>query len=82
MSNQHPTILRGLDAAAQFIGLGIRKTWELRAANALPHKRCGRALLFDTAELRAWLDAGCPSHPNAAEDVRRAMGKGATDERA
>ena len=77
MSAEHPAILRGLKAAADFIGLGARKTWSLRSCNALPHKQCGRALLFDTAELRAWLDAGCPSHPNAADDVRRAMGKGA-----
>lgn len=76
MTTERPTILRGLDAAADFIGLGARKTWELRACNALPHKQCGRALLFDTAELLAWLDMGCPTHQDAAEDVRRVMGKG------
>lgn len=76
MNAEQPTILRGLAAAADYIGLGTRKTWELRACNALPHKLCGRALLFDAAELRAWLDAGCPTHVNAAEDVRRSMRKG------
>lgn len=76
MTAEQPTILRGLAAAASYIGLSERKTWELRACNALPYKLCGRALLFDAAELRAWLDFGCPDHPNAADEIRRAMRKG------
>ena len=37
----------------------------------------GRRLRFDPAELRAWVDAGCPTEPGAAKRVRAAMRKGA-----
>ena len=33
-------------------------------------------MLFDPRELRAWLDAGAPDDPGAAERVREAMRKG------
>jgi len=71
-----PLAVRGIAEAARLIGLGRRRTWSLVACGALPHRRCGRALLFDPRELRAWLDAGAPDEPGAAERVREAMRKG------
>jgi excisionase family DNA binding protein len=74
-----PLAVRGIAEAARLIGLGRRTTWSLVNRGALPHRRVGRALLFDPRELRAWLDAGAPDDPGAEERVREAMRKGATD---
>ena len=71
-----PMLIRGQKAAARTLGLKARKIWELCVCNALPHQRCGRAYLFDPAELRAWFDCGCPSEPDAAKRVRVAMRRG------
>ena len=71
-----PLAVRGIAEAARLVGLGRRKTWSLVACNALPHRRCGRALIFDPRELQGWLDAGAPDDPGAAERVREAMRKG------
>ena len=71
-----PMLIRGQKAAARMLGLKARKIWELCVCNALPHQRCGRAYLFDPAELRAWFDCGCPSEPDAAKRVRVAMRRG------
>jgi predicted DNA-binding transcriptional regulator AlpA len=69
-------MLRGIDAGCNLTGLGSRTVWSLTRCNALPHRRCGRAILFVVAEVQAWIDAGCPTDPGAAEQVRAAMGKG------
>lgn len=68
--------VRGIDEAARMIGLGRRTTWQLINADALPHRRVGRALVFIPAELQAWLDADCPTDPGSAARVRLGMRKG------
>lgn len=71
-----PLSVRGVSRAARLTGLSERTIGRLVARNALPHRRCGRALLFLPDELRAWADLGCPDDPGAAERVRAAMRKG------
>ncbi len=74
--DQHTTLaVRGYAAAARLLCLGERTVWRLTKRNALPHHRCGTALLFNPAELKAWLDAGCPTEPGAAAKVRAGMRK-------
>jgi len=68
----HPLAIRGIAAAAR-LGLSERVVWSLCRCEALPHVRCGRALLFRPDELAAWLDAGAPTEPGAAKRVRAAM---------
>jgi len=72
-----PMAVRGYAAAAQMLGLGERTIWGLAKRNAIPHHRCGAAVLFVPAELRAWLDADCPTEPGSAVKVRAEMRKGA-----
>lgn len=76
-SSSEPLMVRGLAEAARLTGLGERTVWRLTNMNALPHRRCGRALLFVPAELKAWVNSGCPSDAGAAERVRASMRKGA-----
>lgn len=56
-----PLAVDARDAAALF-GLG-RSTWlKLQAAGRIPRpRRLGRRVLWDTAELRAWWEAGAPA---------------------
>ncbi len=65
--------IRGIAAAARVLSLSERKVWQLVNCNALPHRRVDRAVLFIPRELEAWLDAGCPTQPDAAQRVRAAM---------
>jgi len=74
--NSNGFVIRGIAGAAEFLGLGKRTVSRLLSANALPHRRCGRAVLFLRTELEAWLDANCPDYPGAADAVRAAMQKG------
>lgn len=71
-----PLLHRGLAEAARLTGLGERTVWRLVNMNALPHRRCGRALLFVPDELVAWIEAGCPQEAGSADRVRAAMRKG------
>ena len=71
-----PVPVRGIAAAAVLTGLSERTTARLISTQSLPHRRCGRALLFLPDELRAWMDQGCPTDPGAADRVRAAMRKG------
>ncbi|MBI1382102.1 MAG: helix-turn-helix domain-containing protein [Planctomycetaceae bacterium] len=44
--------------AAQALGISERTLWSLTRdkRNGVPHLRVGRAVLYPTAELRAWLE--------------------------
>jgi predicted DNA-binding transcriptional regulator AlpA len=75
-----PVSVRGIAGATGLTGLSDRTISELISTDSLPHRRCGRALLFLPDELRAWMDQGCPTDPGAADRVRAAMRKGARHE--
>ncbi len=75
-SNGIPVLLVKARDAAAMLCIGERTLWSLTKSGAVPSRRIGRAVRYPVAELRAWLDAGCPTEPGAAEGVRAAMRKG------
>lgn len=47
---------------AAYLRISLRKLHYLKSQNLLPKDfRIGRSLLFKSAEIRAWRDAGCPT---------------------
>lgn len=71
-----PPMLIDVRAACQTLAVGRRKLWSLTICNAIPSRRIGRSVRYDPAELRAWIQAGCPTHAGAADEVRDAMREG------
>jgi predicted DNA-binding transcriptional regulator AlpA len=57
------------------LSLCRRTVWTLTACNAIPSQQIGRARRYCVAEVRAWIDAGCPTEPGSADRVRAAMRK-------
>lgn len=62
--------------AAAALSIGSRTLWTLTRCEAIPSVRIGRRVLYRPGELAAWLDAGAPHEPGAAERVRRMIAKG------
>jgi len=54
----NPTIEPLLDSkqAAHLLGIGVRKMWSLQIGGDIPCLRIGRAVRFDPADLRRWID--------------------------
>jgi excisionase family DNA binding protein len=42
--------------AAKTLGISERKLWELTRKGKIPHVRIGRAVRYDTRDLRAWVE--------------------------
>jgi predicted DNA-binding transcriptional regulator AlpA len=70
-------LLIDTQAVCATLSLSPRTVWSLTNRGALPSRRVGRSVRYCPAELRAWVEAGCPTEPGAAERVRAAMRKGA-----
>ena len=47
-----------VDGAAEYLGLSRKAIYRLVERRRLPHHRAGNRLLFDRAELRAWVEQG------------------------
>ncbi|MCH7791750.1 MAG: helix-turn-helix domain-containing protein [Planctomycetes bacterium] len=58
------------------LGIGARTLWTLTNRGAIPSRKIGRSVRYCPAELRAWVAAGCPTEPGAAERVRKAVRNG------
>lgn len=58
-------------AAAKALGIGERTLWGLTRCDAIPVRRVGRLVRYCPEELRAWVAAGCPTEPGAADRVRK-----------
>lgn len=71
-----PPLLINVRSACQVLAIGRRKLWSLTICNAIPSRRIGRSVRYNPAELRAWIEAGCPLHAGAADEVRDSMGRG------
>jgi predicted DNA-binding transcriptional regulator AlpA len=59
--------------ARRLLAIGERTLWQLVAISAIPHRRIGRAIRFEPAEIAAWIACGCPTNPGAAERVREGV---------
>lgn len=68
-----PPLLINVRAACHVLTIGRRKLWSLTICNAIPSRRIGRSVRYDPAELRAWIDRGCPTYAGAADEVRESM---------
>jgi len=53
--------------AAALLGLSRKAVYHLVEREQLPHQRVGRRLLFDRADLRAWVEHGGCAHAVKAE---------------
>lgn len=77
--NRRPqALLIDAGSASVILGIGTRTLWSLTARNAVPVVRIGSRVLYRPEHLSAWLDAGAPDEPGAADkilrDLRRAGG--------
>lgn len=59
------------ETAAAMLGMGTRTLWGLTKCEAIPVRRVGRLVRYCPDELRAWVAAGCPTEPGAADRVRK-----------
>jgi len=78
-TNSTPSVDRLLiDAAsaAVILGIGTRTLWSLTARNAIPVVRIGTRVLYRPDHLSAWLDAGAPDEPGAADKIVRDLRRG------
>lgn len=66
-----------IDAAAAclLLSMGGRRLWELSACRAIPSLKVGRSRRYRPDELRAWVSAGCPTEPGAADRLRKGVGR-------
>jgi len=51
-----PTLSLRPHEAAKALGISARSLWAMTAANAIPHVRLGRMILYPTDSLRRFLD--------------------------
>jgi len=61
------------DAAAAYLGMGVRTLDRLKACQAVPCIKRGRSVRFDRRELDAWIAAGCPDTPGAAGRIKKGV---------
>jgi excisionase family DNA binding protein len=53
--------------AAELLGIGRTKVYELIRANLIPHRRVGKSIRVPVTALKAWVE-----RPEKAEQLRRA----------
>lgn len=58
------------------LGMGPRTLWRHTKTRAIPANWIGRSVRYSPAELRAWVEAGCPTEPGAGERVRKGVARG------
>lgn len=67
---QDTSILLSEREAAKRLSLSPRKLFDLRQINAIPHCKVDRRVFYPSDGVRAWVDAGCPTTPSAAETLK------------
>ncbi len=58
LDERHDDGFLDVDGAAAFLDLSRKAVYRLVERHQLPHRRAGGRLLFDRAELRAWVERG------------------------
>jgi excisionase family DNA binding protein len=58
LDERHDDGFLDVDGAAAFLDLSRKAVYRLVERHQLPHHRAGGRLLFDRAELRAWVERG------------------------
>jgi predicted DNA-binding transcriptional regulator AlpA len=72
---EHTAMLAESKAVAAMLSLSTRKLWALTNCNAIPSRRIDRSVRYDLVEVRAWIAAGCPTEPGAADRVRKGVAR-------
>jgi len=72
-SSEPEPMLIDSKAAAKLLSMGERRLWTLTNCNAIPSRKIGRSVRYSPRELRAWIDADCPTDPDSADDIREAV---------
>ena len=73
--HQDSVLLIDVPAASEMLSLGKRTVWSLTNRGAIPSYKISRSVRYSPCELRAWIDAGCPTNPGAAKQIRASMRK-------
>ena len=56
-------VLISAERVAKMMSISVRSLWRLLSAGRLvPPVRLGRCVRWRLAEVREWIDAGCPQH--------------------
>lgn len=59
-------------AACSLLSMGERRLWSLTNCQAIPSRKIGRSVRYAPSELRAWIEAGCPTEAGSAGRIQKA----------
>ncbi len=68
-----PPVLIDTRQAASMLGIAPRTLDKYRNLGAIPSVLIGTARRYRVADLMAWIDAGCPTDPNAGAQIREGV---------
>jgi hypothetical protein len=60
-------------AACAMLCIGKRRLWMLSNCRAIPSIKIGKSRRYCPNELRAWVQAGCPTEGGAGDRVQKAV---------
>jgi len=69
-------LLVSVPQACNLLAMGRRRLWELSNCNAIPSRKIGKSRRYCPDELRAWVQAGCPTGADAGTRIRKAVARG------
>ncbi len=55
----------------KLLGIAKRTLGKYTSIGAIPTQTLGRVRVYDAVEIEAYIEAGCPTTPGAAEAIRR-----------
>ncbi len=67
---QDTRLLIGARDAAELLDISERSLWQFTRDRAIPCLKIGRINKYPLAGLRAWIAAGAPTEPGAADRIR------------
>ena len=74
-TDKYTPLLVNAETAAHLLCMGARPLWSWSRCGAIPSYKVGRSIRYRPDELQAWIDAGCPTTPGAAKQIRASMRK-------